>query len=111
MINGPRFSSRAESQWHAAAGWSVVGMTGLPEASIARELALCYTSIALVTDHDAGVEGGQAVTHAEVLEVFGRNVERLKSLVRSVIGALPGPTTDCACRHALDGLTLPFDLP
>ena len=90
VINGPRFSSRAESQWHAAAGWSVVGMTGLPEASIARELALCYTSIALVTDHDAGVESGTEVTHAEVLEVFGRNVERLKALVRDVVGALPG---------------------
>ncbi len=111
VINGPRFSSRAESQWHAAAGWTVVGMTGMPEASIARELALCYTSIALVTDHDAGIEGGQAVTHAEVLEVFANNVERLKSLVRNAVGALPDPDDDCTCRHALDGQTLPFDLP
>ena len=81
VINGPRFSSRAESRWHAAAGWTVVGMTGMPEASIARELALCYTSLCLVTDHDAGVEGEVAVTHAEVLEVFARNVERLKALI------------------------------
>jgi 5'-methylthioadenosine phosphorylase len=112
VINGPRFSSRAESQWHAAAGWSVVGMTGLPEASIARELALCYTSIALVTDHDAGVEsGGPAVTHAEVLEVFGRNVERLRALLAEVVEVLPGDDEDCVCRHSLDGLPLPFDLP
>ena len=111
VINGPRFSSRAESHWHASAGWSVVGMTGQPEASIARELALCYTSIALVTDHDAGVEGGPAVTHAEVLEVFGRNVERLKALVGEVVQALPETTEDCTCRHSLDGLTLPFELP
>jgi 5'-methylthioadenosine phosphorylase len=111
VVNGPRFSSRAESQWHSAAGWSVVGMTGMPEASIARELALCYTSLALVTDHDAGVEGDSGVTHAEVLEVFGRNIERLKSLVQNVIGALPEGDKDCACRHALDGLTLPFELP
>jgi 5'-methylthioadenosine phosphorylase len=111
VINGPRFSSRAESQWHAAAGWSVVGMTGMPEASIARELALCYTSIALVTDHDAGVEGAAGVTHAEVLEVFGRNVERLKALVRTVVEALPAAASDCVCRHSLDGQHLPFDLP
>ncbi len=111
VINGPRFSSRAESRWHAAAGWSVVGMTGLPEASVARELALCYTALALVTDHDAGVEVGAGVTHAEVLEVFAGNIERLKSLLRSVIGALPATEDDCSCRHALDGLTLPFDLP
>jgi 5'-methylthioadenosine phosphorylase len=111
VINGPRFSSRAESIWHASAGWSIVGMTGLPEAAIARELALCYTSIALVTDHDAGVEGDAGVTHAEVLEVFGRNIERLKSLVQATIGALPSADDDCTCRHSLDGLTLPFALP
>ena len=110
VVNGPRFSSRAESQWHAGAGWSVVGMTGMPEASIARELALCYTSLALVTDHDAGVEGGAAVTHAEVLEVFGRSVERLKALVADAVRALPPEGEDCTCRHSLDGLTLPFDL-
>jgi 5'-methylthioadenosine phosphorylase len=111
VINGPRFSSRAESHWHAAAGWTVVGMTGLPEASIARELALCYTSLCLVTDHDAGVEGGPAVTHAEVLEVFARNVDRLKVLVAGVVTALPGEDSDCTCRQALDGLPLPFELP
>jgi len=115
VVNGPRFSSRAESQWHAAAGWSVVGMTAMPEAAIARELAMCFTTIALVTDHDAGVEGGEAVTHAEVLEVFGRNVERLKGLVADAVAALPGPddpvATGCACRHALAGQRLPFDLP
>ena len=111
VINGPRFSSRAESLWHASAGWSVVGMTGQPEASIARELALCYTSVALVTDHDAGVEAGAGVTHAEVLEVFARNIERLKSLLRNVIRDLPAADFDCECRHALDGIALPFELP
>jgi 5'-methylthioadenosine phosphorylase len=115
VVAGPRFSSRAESRWHAAAGWSLVGMTTMPEASVARELALCFTTVALVTDHDAGVEGGPAVTHAEVLEVFGRNVERLRTLVGEAVGALPvegtPEATACACRHALDGLALPFELP
>lgn len=103
VINGPRFSTRAESRWHAAQGWSVVGMTGAPEASIARELALCYTSVAVVTDHDAGVEAGGGVTQAEVFEVFGRSIERLKDLLTEAIGRLPKPDEDCTCRHALDG--------
>jgi 5'-methylthioadenosine phosphorylase len=85
VINGPRFSTRAESRWHAAQGWSVVGMTGAPEAAIARELALCYTSVAVVTDHDAGIADGEGVTEAEV------------------IGELPKSDEDCSCRHSLDG--------
>jgi 5'-methylthioadenosine phosphorylase len=111
VINGPRFSSRAESRWHAGAGWTVVGMTGMPEASIARELALCYTTLCLVTDHDAGAEGDVPVSHAEVLAVFARNVERLKALIAGVVPGLPADDTDCECRHALDDLPLPFDLP
>lgn len=115
VINGPRFSSRAESQWHAAAGWSVVGMTGVPESSVARELAMCYSTLAMVTDHDAGVEAGEAVTHAQVLKIFGENIVRLKSLLKDVIGALPEAEDDadatCGCRRALDGMELPIQLP
>lgn len=110
VINGPRFSTRAESRWHAAEGWSVVGMTGMPEAAIARELALCFTSVALVTDLDAGADGGEAVTHHDVLEVFARNVERVRRLLVEVIPGLPADA-QCPCRHALDGQPLPFDLP
>jgi|SRR6185312_13722701 len=109
VIQGPRFSSRAESQHHAANGWSVVGMTGQPEATLARELALCYTSIAVVTDLDAGVEGG-GVTHHEVLEVFARSIDRLRGLLATVIEELPADR-DCPCPHALEGQALPFDLP
>lgn len=115
VINGPRFSSRAESVWHASQGWSVVGMTGQPEAAVARELALCFTCVALVTDLDAGVEGGEPVTHAEVLDMFAANLERLKELLAVAVAELPPYESDeeatCACRRALDGMTLPFDLP
>ena len=115
VVNGPRFSSRAESRWHQQAGWTVVGMTGMPEASIARELAICFTTIALVTDHDAGVEGGEAVTHEEVLRVFARNINDLKVVLRSTIVAMPAAEDDaaatCSCRRSLDGLTLPIALP
>ena len=115
VVNGPRFSSRAESLMHQQAGWHVVGMTTMPEAAIARELALCFTTIAMVTDLDAGVEGGEAVTHDEVLRVFADNVEHLKALLRDAIGQLPAHEDDadatCPCRRSLDGLDLPITLP
>ncbi|MEO6997559.1 MAG: S-methyl-5'-thioadenosine phosphorylase [Terracoccus sp.] len=115
VINGPRFSSRAESLMHQQAGWSVVGMTTMPEAGLARELALCFTTIAMVTDLDAGVEGGEAVSHDEVLRVFGANVDRLKGVLRHAIGQLPAQEGDaeatCRCRRSLDGLELPLTLP
>ena len=104
VIEGPRFSTRAESRWYADQGWSVVGMTGHPEAVLARELGLCYTSIALVTDLDAGAESGQGVTHAEVLEVFAQNIDRLRGVLLQAVGGLPA-TEDrtCVCAQALDG--------
>jgi 5'-methylthioadenosine phosphorylase len=115
VINGPRFSSRAESLWHQQAGWTVVGMTGMPEAAIARELAMCFTTIALVTDHDAGVDGGESVTHEEVLKVFARSLDGLKAVIRSTVGAMPAAEDDasatCSCRRSLDGLRLPITLP
>jgi 5'-methylthioadenosine phosphorylase len=110
VINGPRFSTRAESRWHAALGGHIVGMTAMPEASIARELALCYTSVAVVTDLDAGFEAGEGVTHAEVLATFGASIERLKGVLAAIVAALP-EDDECTCRHALDGLPLPFELP
>ncbi len=110
VINGPRFSSRAESRFHAAQGWSIVGMTGHPEAALARELALCYTAIAVVTDLDAGVQAGSGVTHHEVLDVFAHSLDRLRSLLATTIDELPRDR-DCACGTALDGQQLPFPLP
>lgn len=100
VINGPRFSSRAEAQWHAAQGWSLVGMTGQPEAALARELGLCYTSVALVTDRDAGIDGAGAVTQDEVFRVFAENLDRVRDLLRDLVPALPRDDS-CACRHTL----------
>ena len=111
VIEGPRFSTRAESLWFAAQGWTLVGMTGHPEAVLARELALCYTTLALVTDTDAGVEEGEGVTQAEVFEVFAANIKRLRDLVARIIAALPAEREDDLCAHAVDGLPLPFELP
>ncbi len=58
VIEGPRFSTRAESRYYAAQGWSLINMTGCPEAALAREMRQCYAAIALVTDMDAGAETG-----------------------------------------------------
>jgi 5'-methylthioadenosine phosphorylase len=110
IVEGPRFSSRAESQYYAAQGWSIIGMTGHPEAILARELALCYTSLALVTDLDAGIESGAGVTMAEVLRVFGENVGRLRDVLLEAIARLPADR-DCPCSRALDGLDPGIRLP
>ena len=111
VIEGPRFSTRAESQWYAAQGWTLIGMTGHPEAVLARELAMCYTTLALVTDTDAGVEVGDGVTQAEVFEVFGANMSRLRELVAKIIAEFPAEREDDLCAHALDGISLPIELP
>ncbi|KUL36744.1 S-methyl-5'-thioadenosine phosphorylase [Actinoplanes awajinensis] len=110
VVEGPRFSTRAESRWFTAIGGTIVNMTGHPEAVLARELALCYTSIALVTDLDAGVEGGEAVTHEEVFRVFGENTARLRDVLLKAVTELPAART-CGCKDALQGIKLPFDLP
>ncbi|MEU8791150.1 S-methyl-5'-thioadenosine phosphorylase [Streptomyces sp. NPDC048643] len=112
VVEGPRFSTRAESLWHQAQGWSVVGMTGHPEAALARELELCYTSLTLVTDLDAGAESGEGVSHDDVLKVFAANVDRLRGVLFDAVAGLPeNGTRDCLCTTALGGMDPGFDLP
>jgi 5'-methylthioadenosine phosphorylase len=112
VVEGPRFSTRAESRWYAAMGWSVVGMTGHPEAVLARELALCYTSMALVTDLDAGAVSGEGVSHEEVMEVFAANVDRLRAVLFDAVAGLPADgDRDCLCTRALGGVDPGFQLP
>jgi 5'-methylthioadenosine phosphorylase len=97
VVNGPRFSTRAESQEFQRNGWTVIGMTAMPEAALARELSLCYTTLALVTDLDAGVESGQGVTHTEVLEAFAANLPKLRALLMTTLQHLPAAQDDCVC--------------
>lgn len=110
VVNGPRFSTRAESQSYAASGWSLVNMTGQPEATLARELRTCYAAIALVTDMDAGVSEGEGVGQEEVFATFAANVERLKRLLTKVIGALPD-LDGCTCSSWAEGLELTYEIP
>ncbi|MDH3226700.1 MAG: S-methyl-5'-thioadenosine phosphorylase [Thermoleophilia bacterium] len=105
VIQGPRFSSRAESRWFSQMGWEVVGMTGYPEAILARELELCYATVALVTDYDAGLDGRQDVPEViadEVVRVFGQNVDRVRRLLEWVIPRVPRDI-DPHCADALEG--------
>ncbi|MEE3853102.1 S-methyl-5'-thioadenosine phosphorylase [Gordonia sp. LSe1-13] len=96
VIDGPRFSTRAESRWYAAQGWSVINMTGHPEAVLARELQICYANACLVTDLDAGVTEGEGVTASEVFAEFSRNLPAFAGLLLAAIRDLD-PDADCAC--------------
>lgn len=89
VIEGPRFSTRAESRWYRAMGWHVVNMTGMPEAVLAAELGIAYASVALVTDHDAGVDGIEPVTMDEVFAVMRSNVSRVQEVITAAVSALP----------------------
>jgi 5'-methylthioadenosine phosphorylase len=111
VVEGPRFSTRAESQHYAAQGWSLINMTGHPEAVLARELRMCYAAVAVVTDMDAGVASGEGVGQEEVFATFAANIDRLKELLADVLRDLPEPGTGCACSSWADGLALPYEVP
>ncbi len=90
VIDGPRFSTRAESRWYAAMGWDVVNMTGAPEAALAAEAGIPYGSVALVTDRDVGEpDGAPAVTMEAVMAAVDRNVANVKRLITLAAPALP----------------------
>ena len=105
VVQGPRFSTRAESQWFARAGWDVVNMTAYPECHLARELGLCYANVSMVTDHDVGVEGRAPVSAGEVGRVFRENNERLRALLLAAIPRI-GPQPDDVCARSLEGARL-----
>jgi 5'-methylthioadenosine phosphorylase len=91
VVQGPRFSTRAESQWYRSQGWDVINMTQYPEAALARELDIPYAGIALITDYDTGLEGVEGVapvSQEEVLAVFEGNVHRVRDLLFALIPRL-----------------------
>lgn len=91
VVNGPRFSTRAESRWFGRMGWDLVNMTQYPEAALAREAGLAYAGLALVTDYDAGLEGDasvEAVSQERVFEMFQANLHRLRAVLERSIGLL-----------------------
>ena len=100
VIEGPRFATRAESKMYGQLGADVIGMTQFPEMILARELELCYATVALVTDYDVGVDDISPVTHEEVLKVFGENIDALRDLLFAAIPEVPEERT-CPCVDAL----------
>ncbi len=108
VIQGPRFSTRAESRFFSGQGWDVINMTQYPEVVLARELEMCYLNIALATDYDAGLEGNpevKPVSHEDVLRVFNKNIGRLKELVGEIVKGLPEKRS-CGCGSALGNARL-----
>jgi 5'-methylthioadenosine phosphorylase len=109
-MEGPQFSTRAESNVYRQLGFDIIGMTNLQEAKLAREAELCYATMALVTDYDCWFEGEDDVTLDQVLSNVRRNVETAQAIVRSVIPALD-LDCDCGCRHAVESaINTPADL-
>jgi 5'-methylthioadenosine phosphorylase len=110
VIQGPRFSTRAESRWFQSAGWDVVNMTQYPEAVLARELGMCFANISLVTDYDAGVEDDATVAAVDmetVLRVMNENVDKVRALLTRAIPSIPAARA-CACG---DGAVDPGSFP
>ena len=104
VMEGPQFSSLAESELYRSWGCAVIGMTNMPEAKLAREAELCYATVAMVTDFDCWHPGHDAVTVNQIIQVLVGNADKARSLVRHVAPHVAGDThaPDCACRHSLD---------
>lgn len=108
VIQGPRFSTKAESRWYTGMGWEVINMTQYPEVVLARELEMCYVNISLITDYDAGcvgLPGVEPVTADEIIKVLEANNERVRSVILDMIEKMPtGPCPECG--KALEGAKL-----
>ncbi|TFG34374.1 S-methyl-5'-thioadenosine phosphorylase [Candidatus Thorarchaeota archaeon] len=97
-INGPRFSTRAESMFYHNQGWDVIGMTAYPEAALAREAGICFVNISMPTDYDVHAE--EVVTHELVLKTMSQNVERVRKLTFEMISHIP-KDAGCDCQTAM----------
>jgi 5'-methylthioadenosine phosphorylase len=105
VVQGPRFSTRAESRWFSRMGWDIVGMTQYPEVILARELEMCYLNLSLVTDFDAGLEEAPevaAVQAHDVTRVLAMNIDRVRNLIATFIPMIPA-TPSCSCQRSLEG--------
>jgi len=101
-MEGPIFSTRAESMFYRKMGFDVIGMTNLPEAKLAREAEMCYASLALSTDYDCWHQSEEAVSAGAVLEVFRKNLDTARTAIRGLARRFP-PRRTCACQSSLEG--------
>jgi 5'-methylthioadenosine phosphorylase len=98
-MEGPQFSTRAESNLYRSWGADVIGMTNLQEAKLAREAEICYATVAMVTDYDCWREGHDSVTIEEIVAVLHKNAENAARVVKAAVAAMPHERT-CACASA-----------
>jgi len=113
-IEGPQFSTRAESELYRSWSVDVIGMTALPEAKLAREAELCYATLALATDYDVWHPGHEAVTVAQVVETMRKNITLAREIIRNaILGYDRIRDRNCKCAHALDSavMTEPARIP
>ena len=112
VIDGPAFSTKSESRMYQSWDADIIGMTALPEAKLAREAEICYTTIALVTDYDCWRDGEESVSVELVVANLDRNVERSRSIIRELAGRIPANRT-CPCASALENaiITRPDQIP
>lgn len=102
VINGPRFSTKAESKFFTNQGWSVIGMTNYPESYLCKELDMCPVTISLVTDYDAGlVSDTEPVSHKAVIEIFNNNISNLKKVLFDFVEQIPEERNNCECANTL----------
>lgn len=103
VVQGPRFSTKAESKFFTSMGWEVINMTQYPEVYLARELEMCVVNVSLITDYDAGLVGDvPPVSHPEVIKVFMENNEKLKKLLFVLIQKIPAERKSCECGKTLE---------
>ena len=100
-MEGPAFSTRAESHLYRSWGMDLIGMTNLQEAKLAREAEICYVTLAMVTDYDCWHEEEKAVTVERLIEYLNKNSENAQRLLTEVVRVLP-EQSDCPCQHALE---------
>ncbi len=106
VIQGPRFSTKAESKWFTKMGWDMVNMTQYPENVLAREAEICYLNISVVTDYDVGLvgkKGIEPVSIGEVITVFDKNIEKVKKVILEIIEKIPKNYKCKQCHEALKG--------
>ncbi|HET6643914.1 MAG TPA: S-methyl-5'-thioadenosine phosphorylase [Fimbriimonadales bacterium] len=102
VIQGPRFSTKAESQWFGAQGWEVINMTQYPEAYLCREMGMAVVNISLITDYDSGLHADvEPVNAAQVLAVFQQNAQRIRQVVLDMIAKMPADLDSLGATESL----------
>jgi len=101
-MQGPQFSTRAESEMYRMLGMDVIGMTNMPEAKLAREAEMCYATVAMSTDYDCWHEDEADVNVADIVEIMRDNVEKAQRMVLSMFARKKSESTSCTCRSALE---------